>query len=172
MDFFTRTLITSIFFITTMGLGACDNNSEKANNIVSPENSAASPAAAENAAEVISITKAHIRATAPGQKGSGAFMTLANASSTPYALTSVSFNAAGMVELHETSMNGKMMQMRRISQIDIPANGSVELKPGSYHVMLMGLDKGLIAGTTETLTLTFSDNSQKTVEASVGDLSD
>ena len=99
-------------------------------------------------------------------------MTLANASSTPYALTSVSFNAAGMVELHETSMNGKMMQMRRISQIDIPANGSVELKPGSYHVMLMGLDKGLTAGTTETLTLTFSDNSQKTVEASVSDLSE
>ena len=99
-------------------------------------------------------------------------MTLANASSTPYALTSVSFNAAGMIELHETSMNGKMMQMRRISQIDIPANGSVELKPGSYHVMLMGLDKGLTAGTTESLTLTFSDNSQKTVEVSVGDLSE
>ena len=99
-------------------------------------------------------------------------MMLANASSTPYALTSVSFNAAGMIELHETSMNGKMMQMRRISQIDIPANGSVELKPGSYHVMLMGLDKGLTAGTTETLTLTFSDNSQKAIEASVGDLSE
>ena len=99
-------------------------------------------------------------------------MTLVNTSSIPYALTSVSFNAAGMVELHETSMSGKMMQMRRISQVDIPANGSVELKPGSYHVMLMGLDKGLTAGTTETLTLTFSDNSQKTVEALVGDLSD
>ena len=99
-------------------------------------------------------------------------MTLANASLIPYALTSVSFNGAGIVELHETSMSSKMMQMRRISQIDIPANGSVELKPGSYHVMLMGLDKGLTAGTTETLILTFSDNSQKTVEASVGDLSE
>ena len=99
-------------------------------------------------------------------------MTLANASLMPYALTSVSFSAAGMVELHETSMNGKMMQMRQISQIDIPASGSVELKPGSYHVMLMGLDKGLTAGTIETLTLTFSDNSQKAVEASVGDLNE
>ena len=99
-------------------------------------------------------------------------MTLTNASSIPYALTSVSFNAADMVELHETSMNGKMMQMRQISQVNIPANGSVELKPGSYHVMLMGLDKELAAGTTETLTLTFSDNSQKTVEASVVDLNE
>ena len=161
-----------MLFITTLGLGACDNYSGKANNTASPENSSALHAAAENAAEVITITKAHIRATAPGQKVSGAFMILTNASSIPYALTSVSFDVAGMVELHETSMNGKMMKMRRISQIDIPANGSVELKPGSYHVMLMGLDKGLTAGTTETLTLTFSDNSQKTVEASVGDLSE
>lgn len=99
-------------------------------------------------------------------------MTLTNASAVPYALTAVSFNAAGLVEIHETSKHGGMMQMRRISQIDIPANGSVELKPGSYHVMLMELEKELTAGTTETLTLTFSDKSQKTVEASVGDLSE
>ena len=98
-------------------------------------------------------------------------MTLSNASAIPHALTSVSFNAAGMVEIHETSMNGEMMRMRQVSQIDIPANGSVELKPGSYHIMLMGLKKELSAGTTETLTLTFSDKSSMTVEALVGDLS-
>lgn len=97
-------------------------------------------------------------------------MTLTNASAIPYALTAVSFNAAGMVEMHETSMNGKLMQMRQVSQIDIPANGSVELQPGSYHIMLMDLEKELTVGTTETLTLTFSDKSQKTVEAPVGDL--
>ena len=97
-------------------------------------------------------------------------MTLTNSSATPHALTSVSFNAAGTVEIHETSMNGEMMQMRQVSHIDIPANSSVELKPGSYHIMLMGLEKELSAGTTETLTLTFSDQSQKTVEASVGHL--
>lgn len=99
-------------------------------------------------------------------------MTLTNASAIPYALTAVSCNAAGLVELHETSKRGGMIQMRRISQIDIPANGSVELKPGSYHVMLMELEKELTAGTTETLTLSFSDKSQMTVEASVGDLSE
>ena len=68
-------------------------------------------------------------------------------------------------------MNGEMMRMRQVSQIDIPANGSVELKPGSYHIMLMGLKKALSTGTTETLTLTFSDKSSMTVEALVGDLS-
>ena len=99
-------------------------------------------------------------------------MTLVNNSATAYALTSVSFSGASTVEIHETSMNGDMMRMRKVSQIDIPANGSAELKPGSYHIMLIGLEKELKAGTTETLTLTFSDDSQKTVEALVGTLSE
>ena len=175
MEFFTRTLIPAILLITTIGLGACDNSTDKTNNTVPSATPAATPSAmptvTENAAEAISIANPRIRATAPGQKISGAFMTLTNSSATPYALTAVSFGAAEVVEIHETSMQDKMMQMKRIGQIDIPANGMVELKPGSYHIMLMGLKKELTAGTTEILTLTFSDNSQKTVEASVGDLS-
>jgi len=99
-------------------------------------------------------------------------MTLVNNSETAYALTSVSFSGASTVEIHETSMNEGMMRMRKISHIDIPANGSAELKPGSYHIMLIGLEREMKAGTTETLTLTFSDNSQKPVEAPVGTLSE
>ena len=99
-------------------------------------------------------------------------MTLVNNSATAYALASVSFNGASTVEIHETSMNGDMMRMRKVSQIDIPANGSAELKPGSYHIMLIGLEKELKAGTTETLTLRFSDDSQKEVEAVVDTLSE
>jgi copper(I)-binding protein len=38
--------------------------------------------------------------------------------------------------------------------------------------MLIGLEKDMVAGETETLTLTFSDDSQKTVEALVGALSE
>ena len=99
-------------------------------------------------------------------------MTLVNNSATAYALTSVSFSGASTVEIHETSMDGDMMRMRKVSQVDIPANGSAELKPGSYHIMLIGLEKELKAGTTETLTLTFSDDSQKAVEALIDTLSD
>ena len=64
------------------------------------------------------------------------------------------------------------MRMRKVSHIDIPANGSAELKPGSYHIMLIGLEKAMKAGATETLTLTFSDGSQKTIEARVGSLNE
>lgn len=99
-------------------------------------------------------------------------MTLVNNSATAYALTSVSFSGASTVEIHETSMSEGVMRMRKINHIDIPANSSAELTPGSYHIMLIGLERGMKAGTAETLTLTFSDGSQITVEALVGTLSE
>ena len=98
-------------------------------------------------------------------------MTLVNPSKTGYSLTSVSFDGANVVEIHETSMVDGTMRMRKVDRIDIPAGGSAELKPGSYHIMLIGLDRNMKAGTSETLTLTFSDDSQKAVETPVGALS-
>ena len=160
MGLFTRIFCYLIAIAAVSILTACDNRASTGNK---DQNTAA-------AADVITITEPRIRATAPGQKVSGAFLSLTNGSATPYALTSARFSAADAVEIHETSMNGKMMRMMHVDQIEIPANGIVELKPGSYHIMLMGLNKELKAGTTETLTLIFSDDSQVTVQASVGDV--
>ena len=168
MNSFQRTMIPAIILTTTIGLYACDNSTETANNGKLPTTAIVST----DAAEIIIETKPRIRATAPGQTVSGAFMTLVNNSETAYALTSVSFSGASVVEIHETSMNEGMMRMRKVSHVDIPANGSADLKPGSYHIMLIGLEKEMKAGTAETLTLTFSDGSQKTVEALVGTLSE
>ena len=168
MNSFQRAMMPAILITTTIGLYACDNSMETANNSKPPTTAIVST----NAAELITVTKPNIRATAPGQTVSGAFMTLVNNSETAYALTSVSFSGASVVEIHETSMNEGMMRMRKVSHVDIPANGSADLKPGSYHIMLIGLEKEMKAGTAETLTLTFSDGSQKTVEALVGTLSE
>ena len=167
MNSFLRALIPAIVLTTTIGLSAC-NNSESTTTSKPP----ATTTASTTAAGLITVSQPWIRPTAPGQNVSGAFMTLVNNSATAYALTSVSFSGASTVEIHETSMDGDMMRMRKVSQVDIPANGSAELKPGSYHIMLIGLEKELKAGTTETLTLTFSDDSQKAVEALIDTLSD
>ena len=49
-----------------------------------------------------------------------------------------------------------VMKMREIAGgLPIPASGSVVLKPGSYHVMLIGLKKPLTVGEQFPLTLTF-----------------
>lgn len=164
MKLILRAALQAILLTTAMGLFGCDNSTESARSS-EPQ---ATDTVPTKAAESITVDKPWIRATAPGQTVSGAFMTLFNHSATAYALSTVNFSGAGTVEIHETSMADGVMRMRKVSQIDIPANGSAELKPGSYHIMLIGLDRELKAGTIESLTLTFSDDSQKTIEARVG----
>ena len=71
-------------------------------------------------------------------------------------------------ELHKTSMNdGGMMSMKPVKAIAIPASGTVKLKPGGYHVMLIGLKKHLVAGATFPLTLTFATAGKRTVTVTV-----
>jgi len=163
-----RAMIPAVMLTTALVLFGCDNSTETVNISETPS----IPIIPADAAGLITVSEPRIRATAPGQTVSGAFMTLVNNSETPYALTSVSFSGASTAEIHETSMNEGMMRMRKVSQVEIPANGSAELKPGSYHIMLIGLEREMKAGTSETLTLTFSDDSQKSVEALVGTLSE
>jgi copper(I)-binding protein len=168
MNPFLRAMIPVIVLTTTIGLSACDNNTET----LDTSKPTATATVSTTAAELITVSEPWIRPTAPGQTVTGAFMTLVNNSATAYALTAVSFSGADTVEIHENSMNGEMMRMRKVSHVDIPANGSAELKPGSFHIMLIGLEQGLETGTTQTLTLTFSDDSQQTVEALVDTLSE
>lgn len=44
------------------------------------------------------------------------------------------------VELHLSETKDGVATMRRVEGVDIPAGETVALKPGSYHVMFMGLD--------------------------------
>ena len=60
-----------------------------------------------------------------------------------------------------------MMSMKPVKSIAVPASGTVKLKPGGYHVMLIGLKKHLVAGATFPLTLTFATAGKKTVTVTV-----
>lgn len=95
------------------------------------------------------------RATVQGQKATGAFMKLTAPQATR--LVAVSTPVAGLAEVHEMKMDGSVMQMRAISSLDLPANQAVELKPGSYHLMLMDLKVPLMKDSSVALTLTFKD---------------
>lgn len=112
----------------------------------------------------VSVKEAWVRATVPEQKSTGAFMQL----STPAGgrLVEVRASVAGMVELHEMSMQGTTMQMRTVPGIDLPAGQAVALKPGGLHVMLMGLKQPLKEGQTVTLTLVVEgpDKKRETVD--------
>jgi copper(I)-binding protein len=103
----------------------------------------------------LQIIKPSVRATSPGQLISSAYLTIENKGSTTDRLVAVSFARAKEVQLHEMKMDGDKMMMRQMTGIEIPANGSVELKPGGYHLMLMGLDSAIKDGEQLKMTLQF-----------------
>jgi len=103
----------------------------------------------------IKIENAYVRATAPGQPAAGAFMKIENSGSADQ-LVSASSPAAGEVQLHQMSMEGNVMKMGQVKDIAVPANGSVDLKPGGYHIMLMNIKAPLKAGETVPVKLKFA----------------
>jgi copper(I)-binding protein len=112
--------------------------------------------AASAFAQNVTVTDAWARATVQGQKASGAFMKITAKNSTK--LIGVSSPAAGVVEVHEMKMDKDVMRMAALPNgLDLPAGQVVELKPGSYHVMLMDLKAPLAKDSTVPMTLTFQD---------------
>lgn len=62
---------------------------------------------------------------------------------------------------------GPMMQMRPVTEIKVPAKGSVELKQGSYHLMLMEPTGTIKIGDKVEITLTFKSGATLKVSADV-----
>lgn len=104
--------------------------------------------------------------------GSGAnsavYMKISNPGQQADRLVSAKADVAKTIELHETIMEGDVMKMQPVAGgIEVPAGGSVELKPGGLHVMLIGLTKDLNVGDKFPVTLQFEQGGTLTVEAEV-----
>lgn len=107
-------------------------------------------------AQNINISDGWVRATVQGQKATGAFMKITAIDQAK--LIAGNSPAAGLVEIHEMKMVNDVMKMAALPNgLDLPAGKTVELKPGSYHIMLMDLKAPLAADSTVPVTLTFQD---------------
>ena len=115
----------------------------------------------------ISVTGAYVRMVPQGVPTTAAFMTLRNAGTTDRKLLRVDSPAAKTVELHNHINDNGVMKMRQVREIEIKAKGQAELKPGSYHVMMIDLRQVLKDGEKVPLTLSFDDGSSEKVEAAV-----
>ena len=102
----------------------------------------------------ISITGPFARASAKKAKAGGAFMTITSKGDADK-VVSASSDIAKRTELHTHIKDGDVMRMREVEFIEVPANGSVALEPGSYHVMFMGLKQPLVEGEHVKVELTF-----------------
>ncbi len=98
-----------------------------------------------------------------------AYMTIHNSTDADDALIGASSPVAEVVELHLSAMDEDgMMSMTQVPEIAIPAHADAELKPGSYHIMLINLVEPLTEGTDVEITLEFMSAEPQTVSAPVG----
>lgn len=115
----------------------------------------------------LEISDAWIRATPPGVKNGGGYLTVTNHGMAADKLVSASADISKTVELHNHIMDEGVMRMRQVPHIEVPMHASVSLKPGGYHVMFMGLKNQLKEGDMVMLTLHFAEAGDVMVHAPV-----
>ena len=123
--------------------------------------------AADRLLEVSSPVAAHveIHQTVHGASGSG----MSNSGMSGSGMSGMSgMSGSGMSGsgMSGSGMSG-VMTMKRVDAIPVPAGGEVTLKPGSYHVMLIGLKKPLKTGDAVELHLRFERAGKLDVSAPV-----
>jgi len=114
------------------------------------------------------VKDAFARASPAGAQTGGAFVTVVNNGKSADRLVSASSPAAKTVELHETvDENGVMKMVHHPEGWEIPTGGTLELKPGGKHIMLIDLTAPLKAGEKIQMTLNFEKAGAKTIEVPV-----
>ena len=114
------------------------------------------------AAADLEVSNPWVRGTVSAQKATGAFMQLSSKGGV--SLVGVGSPAANIVEIHEMVMDNNVMKMRALPRLEVEAGKVLELKPGSYHVMLIDLKKPLGKGEIVPITLQVEGKDRK-VEA-------
>ena len=119
--------------------------------------------AASTAFAQVKVENPWVRASVPHQQATGGFFNIT--SETNAKLVGASSTLLPTVEIHEMSMENNVMKMRQVQSIDLPAGQTVELKPGSYHLMFFNLKEQVKEGSVVPLTLEIenSDGTKETV---------
>jgi copper(I)-binding protein len=115
----------------------------------------------------ISIDDVWARTGQPGQV-SAAYMDVKNKGAADK-IVSANCDCAKATELHDVKMVDGAMKMVPVTGMDVPANGELKLKPGAYHIMLIGLNRPLVAGETLPIKIKFEKAGEVTVQAKVKD---
>ena len=114
----------------------------------------------------IKVEEAWSRATPPGAKIAAGYLTVRNAGAADR-LVSASSPAAERVETHVTIREGDISRMREVKGYEVPAKGTLELKPGGAHLMLVNIRAPFKEGTTVPLTLRFEKAGEVKTELQV-----
>ncbi|MTI18736.1 copper chaperone PCu(A)C [Rhodobacteraceae bacterium RKSG542] len=106
----------------------------------------------------LELSKIWTRATPLNAKAGGAYVTITNKGETADTLVGAASDIAKKTEIHEMAVKDGVMLMRKLEGgLVIEPGQSVELKPGSFHVMFMGLKAPIKKGEMVEVTLQFEN---------------
>lgn len=116
----------------------------------------------------IMVMEAFARASAtPSAGAAAAYVSVMNHGGDDR-LLGVASPAARTAEIHRTEIVDGVMKMQPAGPLDLPAHGMLQMKPGGYHIMLMGLVHPLLEGQSIEVTLSFEKAGSIRVEVPVG----
>lgn len=115
------------------------------------------------------VDAAYARATVGKQANGAAYLQLSAKSDD--VLLSASAPVASRVEIHTMSMEGDVMKMRSLEQLEVKGGETIAMQPGAgVHIMLMGLKQPLKSGESFPLTLNFRKAGKLKVDVRVKDI--
>lgn len=146
MHYFKTLTIATMALLTTMGFGV----------------------ASEYKIDGIVIEHPFTRATPPKARVAGGYMKITNNGSQMDRLVGGAAAFSKRVEIHEMSMENDVMRMRPLPDgLEIAPGATVELKPGSYHMMFMSISEPMQQGAKHTVTLRFEKAGEIDLEIAV-----
>ena len=129
----------------------------------------ASPALAQNyKVGSIEVGQPWVRATPGSATFTAGYFRITNSGTSADRLVGGSLDIASRFEIHEMAMEDNVMKMRPLANgLEIKAGATVELKPSSYHAMIMGLKTPLKQGQRIKGALVFENAGRLDIEYSV-----
>ena len=118
-------------------------------------------------ASMLLVENAYIRATIPGTSNSSAYMKINNKGENVVSLLSASSDISSRIEIHQHTMEGGMMRMRKLNSIDINPKEHVKLQPSGLHLMVFDVKNPLKPKQRVEVTLNFSNNESVTMHIPV-----
>ncbi|MCU0758000.1 MAG: copper chaperone PCu(A)C [Steroidobacteraceae bacterium] len=157
---FARALVLACTLATQVAAGAGAAAGPAVLAAASPGGATANGASAPGG---VAVEQAWSRATVPGMTVGVGYLTLVNRGRVADALVGASSPLAARVEVHSSRMEGGTMQMRQLQRVELPPGQVVRFEPGGLHLMLVGLERALVAGESVPLLLRFAAGGERRV---------
>lgn len=120
--------------------------------------------------DTITYSSAWARATPPVATNGAAYLKINNPTDQTKTLIGASSTVSEKAEIHNHEHVNGMMSMFKVDELVIDKYSEINIAPGGYHIMLMGLKEPLVEGNSFVITLMFKDQSTLDVDVLVGEL--